>query len=85
MRQRGAKTPSPSSYERNVRETSGRACSARTCVDRVRHGEPVLAHVPVRERHDVVHAVAGELLPTGPSQNRNATARNGIEMERWAD
>ena len=39
---------------------------APTCVSRVDDGEPVLAHVPVRQRHDVVHPVARELFPAIP-------------------
>lgn len=37
----------------------------RTCVHGVDDGEALLAHVPVRERHDVVHPVAREFLPVG--------------------
>ena len=35
----------------------------RTCIDGVDDREALLAHVPVRERHDVVHPVPRELLP----------------------
>lgn len=37
---------------------------ARTCVDGVFNRKAVFAYVPVRERHDVVHAMPRELLPT---------------------
>ena len=39
----------------------------RTRIDSIDDRKPVLAHVPVRERHDIVHPVPRELLPVRPS------------------
>ena len=46
-----------------------------TRIGLVCEAEAVLADVSVGEGDDIIHAMAGELLPAGPSHNRRTTAR----------